>query len=114
MFGATANQRRQHLDTFFENHQHYVEELNIFLCSFGRALYEGGRPFNHFIESLNAITSWQPNLRRQYLERCWDLAFNWVRQEPSVHHVAAPYEVLLAMLSVCLLWGGHLWLHHWH
>ena len=56
MVGATANQRRQHLDTLFENHQHCVEELNIFLCSFGRALYEGGRPFNHFIESLNAIT----------------------------------------------------------
>ena len=116
--GATAHQRRQHLETLFgwssaqgvdvvfmiENYQHCLEELNIFLCRFGRALYDSGRPFNHFIECLNAITSWQPNLRRQ-LQRCWDLAFNWVRQEPSVHHVAAPYHVLLAMLAICLFLG---------
>ncbi len=118
VLGVTASQRQRHLETLtkwaeaqnvdvvfmIQNYQSYLEELNIFLCSFGRALYSAGRPYNHFVECLNAITSWQPNLRRQ-LQRCWDLAFNWVRQEPSVHHVAAPYQVLLAMLSICMLWG---------
>ena len=112
LLGVTASQRQRHLDTLtrwaeaqevdvvfmIQNYQSCLEELNIFLCSFGRALYSAGRPYNHFVECLNAITSWQPNLRRQ-LQRCWDLAFNWVRQEPSVHHVAAPYQVLLAMRS---------------
>ena len=118
VLGVTASQRQRHLATLtrwaeaqdvdvvfmIQNYQSCLEELNIFLCSFGRVLYSAGRPYNHFVECLNAITSWQPNLRRQ-LQRCWDLAFNWVRQEPSVHHVAAPYQVLLAMLSICMLWG---------
>ena len=69
--GATATQRQRHLETLFSwsdaqgidvgemirNYQSCLEELLIFLCRFGRALYNAGRPFNHFIECLNAITS---------------------------------------------------------
>ena len=37
----------------------------------------------------------------------WSLAFGWVQAEPSVHHVAMPFQVLMALLALCLAWGWH-------
>ena len=37
--------------------------------------------------------------------QAWDLAFMWNSLEPVEHHCALPHQVLLAILSTCLLWG---------
>ena len=50
------------------------------------------------------MTSCKPALKRQ-VQQAWNLAFAWVRDEPSTHHVAMPWQVLLACLSTCLIWG---------
>ena len=34
-----------------------------------------------------------------------ELAFSWLRGEPFEHHVACPFQLLLALLTVCLCWG---------
>ena len=84
--------------------RNFLEEINLCLCKFGRTLYDWGRPLNHFVETINALTSWKPELRRQ-VQAPWDIAFNWSRLEPNVHHVAAPFQIIMALLSVALMWG---------
>ena len=91
-------------EEFFENSWSHVEDINRLLVAYGRALYSAGRPHSHYIECINAVAGFRPVLRRS-LQEAWDLGFSWVRQEPSSHHVAAPFQVCLAMLSTCLLWG---------
>lgn len=39
------------------------------------------------------------------MQGSWDLAFQWMQAEPTAHHVAMPWQVLLAMTTVCLMWG---------
>lgn len=39
------------------------------------------------------------------LQPAWDLAYAWLRQEPPVHHIALPWQILLAMLTTSLAWG---------
>ena len=82
----------------------FLEEINLCLCRFGRTTYNWGRPMNHFVETINALTSLRPALRRN-LQAPWDLAFNWSKMEPNVHHIAAPFQVIMAMIAVCLMWG---------
>ena len=91
-------------DEFFENSWGHVEDINRLLVAYGRALYAAGRPHSHYIECINAVAGFRPVLRRS-LQEAWDLGFSWVRQEPSSHHVAAPFQVCLAMLTTCLIWG---------
>ena len=74
------------------------------LVSYGRELYVSGRPYNHYVETVNVIAVAKPTIRRM-LTGAWDLAFSWQREEPGGHHTACPYQVLLAILSVCILWG---------
>ena len=59
-----------------------------------------------FSETVNAITSKRPLVRRS-LQQSWDLAFMWFSFEPTTHHVAMPHQVLVAVLSTALYWGGH-------
>ena len=82
----------------------FLEEINLCLCRYGRTTYSWGRPMNHFVETINALTSLKPALRRN-LQAPWDLAFNWSKMEPNVHHIAAPFQVVMAMIAVCLMWG---------
>ena len=35
----------------------------------------------------------------------WDLAFAWLTEEPTIRHKAMPRTILLAVISVALLWG---------
>ena len=56
------------------------------------------------METINGVTSLKPALKRQ-MQEAWNLAFAWVRDEPSTHHIAMPWQVLLACISVCLVWG---------
>ena len=74
------------------------------LATYGRELFEGGRPYWHFSETVNAVSARMPSVRRQ-LQEPWDLAFSWLALEPYTHHVPMPLVLLLATLSVCLLWG---------
>eukprot|EP00435_Cladocopium_sp_Y103_P013731 s39_g3.t1 len=92
------------LEHLLENHFHYVDELNKHLVRYGRSLYMVGRPYNHYAETINAITAKKLVIRRQ-MQEAWNFAFAWVREEPPVHHVAMPWQVLLACISTCLVWG---------
>ena len=71
---------------------------------YGRDLYKSGRPLAHYSETINAIGSWKPQLRR-VLQGAWDVAYTWVKTEPATHHTAMLPQVLLAVLTCSLTWG---------
>ena len=81
-----------------------AEEVAEALVRYGRDLYGSGRPYWHFAETINAVTSAKPILRRQ-VQAAWDLSFAWLAEEPYNHHTAIPPPVLIAVLTACLLWG---------
>ncbi|CAE7343693.1 unnamed protein product [Symbiodinium natans] len=84
-----------------------AETIVGYLCRYGRELFDAGRPYWHYAETINAIAAKRPSLRRQ-LQGAWDLAFQWMSLEPHTHHVAMPAVILLSMLSLSLLWGWRL------
>ena len=86
-----------------QNSHSSLEEINAVLTRFGRILYQSGRPLQHYSETINAVVAERPHLRRS-MQSAWNLAFGWNQAEPSAHHLAMPFQVLLAMLSVCLYW----------
>ena len=51
------------------------------------------------------------------LSPAWDLAFSWLQDEPRIHHPALPLSVLLALVTLSLLWGwpveASIWLMTW-
>ena len=63
-----------------------------------------GKPFYHYCETLNGITTVGPQLKRT-IQQAWDLAFMWGSFEPSEHHQAMPEQILIAVITVCWLWG---------
>ena len=81
-----------------------IEAVNLMLERFGRQLYLSGRPYNHYAETINAVASKRPSIRR-VLQGAWDLAYTWLREEPPVHHVALPWPILLAAAVTSSLWG---------
>ena len=87
-----------------------VETINIVLERYGRALYNGGRPYGHYSETINAVGSRRPNLRR-VLQGAWNLVFTWLREESPVHHVALPWQNPGLPDLGCLLVGveSHCW-----
>ena len=80
------------------------DKVNAELVRYGRFLFAQGKPYYHFTETINAVSAKRPILRRS-LQQAWDLAFMWNSYEPVEHHHAMPVQVLLALLSTCLLWG---------
>ena len=86
------------------HHIECIDETNLVLVNYGKALYEAGRPYNHYLETINLVVAKKPLLRRM-LQTAWDYAFSWVKQEPSAHHVAMPFQVLMACISVAIAWG---------
>ena len=68
------------------------------------SFYRAGRPYAHCSETLNAFSSKIPKLRR-LLHPAWDAVFAWRREEPTLHHAAMPWQVLVSLLSTALLWG---------
>ncbi|CAE6928727.1 unnamed protein product [Symbiodinium sp. CCMP2592] len=75
-----------------------AETVNLWLVSYGRQLFESGRLYCHYAETMNGIVSRKPILKRS-LQAAWDLAFSWMALEPSMHHVAMPAVVLLSTLT---------------
>ena len=55
-----------------------IEEINALLVRFGKLLYDAGRPYGHYSETINSIVSKKAILRRQ-LQVAWDFAFAWVK-----------------------------------
>ena len=88
------------------SHFLYVKEINSILVKYGRLSYSAGKPYTVFsnYKLKNMLSSKKPVLRRR-LQGAWDLAFSWVQAEPSFRHVALPWQVLLAMTTVALMWG---------
>ena len=86
------------------NHVTSIDLINELLVKFGRVLYAIGRPYNHYAETINTVAARKPIVRRQ-LQEAWNLAYAWVRDEPSVHHIALPWQILLAAISLCFTWG---------
>ena len=81
-----------------------VDLLNNLMTEYGRWLFAEGKPYYHYSETLNGVTSLRPAVRRM-LQQSWDLAFIWGSHEPSTHHVAMPFQVLTAVLAVAISWG---------
>ena len=92
------------MTTWLRDIRNQLEEINLCLWKFGRTVYSWGRPLNHFVETINALTSYRPELRRQ-VQAPWDIAFNWSRMEPNVHHIAAPFQIVMALPTVALMRG---------
>ena len=92
------------MQPIFANPVQNVERINEILLAYGRRLYEAGKTYSHYVETINSVASFKPILRRQ-LQAAWDMAFSWVREEKPVHHIAMPFQVLLAMLTIALSWG---------
>ncbi|CAL1156117.1 unnamed protein product, partial [Cladocopium goreaui] len=81
-----------------------LDKINQVLTEYGRWLFKKGKPYYHYSETINAVSSRRPILRRA-LQQAWDLAFMWGSYEPTEHHVGMPFQILLAVLSTMLIWG---------
>ena len=81
-----------------------IDAVNTLLEKYGRQLFKAGRPYGHYAETINAVASRRPRIRRS-LQQAWDLAFAWLRREPPIHHVALPWQALLSILATSLAWG---------
>ena len=92
------------LDQVLDARRFDIERFVEWLILYGQDLYGSGRPYWHFSETINALTARKPVLRRA-CQGAWDLAFTWLSEEPSTHHVALPAILLLAILASCLAWG---------
>ena len=99
-----AEAMRTTLDDLLHSGQFDAEAVAEALTAYGKELYYAGRPYGQYSETINAVTAAKPTLRRQ-VQAAWDLAFNWVADEPHEHHPALPLSILLALVSLASLWG---------
>lgn len=81
-----------------------LDMVNLLLEKYGRELFKAGRPYGHYSELVNAVGSLRPRFRRS-LQGAWDLAYSWLRHEPPCHHVALPWQPLVALLVTSFCWG---------
>ena len=81
-----------------------IEQIAEALVAYGQYLFRSGQAYYKYSETINAVANLRPSIRRS-LSRPWDLAFAWLTEEPSIHHRAMPKSILLAVMSVALLWG---------
>lgn len=77
----------------------FVSEAHV---SYGKEMYNAGRSYGKFSETINAVAGRRPALRR-HLASAWDLALHWVVDEPHQHHAALPQSILIAAVSLALL-----------
>lgn len=74
------------------------------LVTFGKDMYNAGKSYGKYSETIKAITARRSVLRKQ-VSAAWDLAFNWVTDEPHEHHAALPVSIMLACTTLAILWG---------
>ena len=80
------------------------EEVCSWLTNYGRDLHSSGKSYGRYSETINAVGSLRPIIKRQ-LTAAWDLAYAWLIDEPHQHHPALPQSILVAVISLGLLWG---------
>ena len=85
-------------------HHLFLDDINLVLERYGRELYAAGKSYAKYAETINAITSWKPAIRRS-MQGAWDFGYSWVRHEPGQHHSAMPGAVAVAMLTTAIMWG---------
>lgn len=81
-----------------------AEFISEALVSYGKDMYNSGKAYSRYAETFNAVTARRPGLRRQ-LASAWDLAFNWVVDEPHEHNPALPLTIMISLVTLALLWG---------
>jgi len=91
-------------DSVFEQKPLDPEEVCKWLVQYGRELFVAGKSYSRYSETINAIGSTRPIVKR-HLTAAWDLAFAWLQDEPHQHHPALPLSILVSIITVCLLWG---------
>ena len=80
------------------------EEICKWLTRYGQEMFLSGKAYGRFAETINAVASERPAIRKN-LSPAWGLAFAWLADEPYEHHAALPLPVLLAMMSLAMIWG---------
>lgn len=80
------------------------EAINELLVEYGKWLFSEGKPYYHFAETINAVVTSRPTLRRS-MQVAWDLAFMWGSHEPTEHHQAMPAQILIALICAAWTWG---------
>ena len=91
-------------NSVFEKKPLDAEEICKWLVRYGRELFAAGKSYSRYSETINAIGSSRPIVKR-HLTEAWDLAFAWLQDEPHQHHPALPLSILVSIVTVCLLWG---------
>lgn len=81
-----------------------LELLNRLLVGYGKEMHASGKAYGKYAETINAVATAKPLVKR-HLTMAWDLAFAWLQDEPADHHPAMPVSVLLAAMTVGLMWG---------
>lgn len=81
-----------------------IDAISDALVAYGRDMFRSGKSYGRYSETINALTSRKPILRKQVMA-AWDLAFNWVVDEPHQHNTALPLAGLIAAVALSLLWG---------
>ena len=79
------------------------EFISEALVSYGKDLYTAGKSYGRFSETINAITSRRPFLRRQ-VTAAGAFSFQRSVDEPHEHH-SMPLSIMLAMCGLSLPWG---------
>ena len=115
---ATQHRRAKLLDEFLiwsvnegldmvdmiNRHSLFIDDINLILERYGRQMYQAGLSYAKYAETINAVTSWKPAIRRS-LQGAWDFGYAWNRHEPGSHHSAMPGPVALAVLATAMMWG---------
>lgn len=103
---ATQRLRDQYLEVFYrwltENDISFDEVFGKLPSAHRRDQRHSGEVWTRSFPVGEATQSLRRDAERQ-VQRAWDLAISWVRREPSMHHTACPFQVLLC--SLAMFWG---------
>ena len=90
------------LEDLLEPSRLECDEVAEALVAYGKDMYQAGKSYGRFSETIIAVTAKRPSLRRN-IAIAWDLAFNWVVDEPHEHNAALPLSMMLACVTLSLL-----------
>ena len=77
---------------------------NLVLGEFGRYLWKLGLPYVRYANTVNAVVSRAPGIRRA-VGQAWDLGYRWMALGPTNHHATLPGVVLQALVWLWQLRG---------
>lgn len=99
-----SSNMRTTLEALIDRENVDAETITDALVAYGKAMYQAGKSYGRYSETINALTAKRPMLRRR-VSAAWDLAFNCVVDEPHEHHAAMPISIMLSTVALALLWG---------